>query len=99
MALGIFAKNKQNIIYGVSLALLLLLLKWLEWRFVIIDNAFEFYAGSIAIVFTALGIWLALKLIKPKVKTIVIEKPVVADARFKLNDAELSKFRISGREL
>ena len=36
---------------------------------------------------------------KPKVNTIVIEKPVVADAGFNLNEAELNKLRISSREL
>jgi DNA-binding NarL/FixJ family response regulator len=93
------ARNKQNILYGVALALLLLLLKWLEWQFVIEDHAVEVYSSAIAIVFTALGIWLAIKLVKPKVNTIVIEKPVAADAGFTLNEAELSKLRISSREL
>jgi DNA-binding CsgD family transcriptional regulator len=99
MIIAAIVRNKQNILYGVSLALLLLLLKWLEWHFVIADHAVEVYSSAIAIVFTALGIWLALKLVKPKVKTIVIEKPVVADAGFNLNEAELSRLRISSREL
>jgi DNA-binding CsgD family transcriptional regulator len=99
MTFNAIIKNKQNILYGVSLALLLLLLKWLEWHFVIVDHAFEVYASAIAIIFTALGIWLALKLVKPKVNTIVIEKPVVADAGFNLNEAELRQLRISSREL
>lgn len=99
MIIAAIVRNKQNILYGVSLALLLLLLKWLEWHFVIVNNAFEVYAGTIALIFTALGIWLAVKLIKPKVSTIVIEKAVVADAGFTLNEAKLSKLRISSREL
>jgi NarL family two-component system response regulator LiaR len=45
MAFGVLIKNKQNILYGLSLALLLLLLKWLEWRFIIIHHAFEIYYG------------------------------------------------------
>ena len=99
MIVAAIARNKQNILYGVALALLLLLLKWLEWQFVIEDHAVEVYSSAIAVVFTALGIWLALKLMKPKVKTIVIEKQVAADAGFTLNEAELSKLRISNREL
>jgi two-component system, NarL family, response regulator LiaR len=99
MIITAIVRNKQNIIYGVSLALLLLLLKWLEWHFVIANHALEVYSSAIAIVFTALGIWLALKLIKPKVNTIVIEKHVAADTSFNLNEAELSKLRISSREL
>ncbi|HZY37471.1 MAG TPA: LuxR C-terminal-related transcriptional regulator [Mucilaginibacter sp.] len=99
MAFGILTKNKQIILYGALLALLLLLLKWLEWHFVIVDHAFEVYASAIAIIFTALGVWLALKLVKPKVHTVVIEKPVFADAAFCVNEAELNKLRISSREL
>jgi len=99
MAFGILKKNKQIVLYGVSLALLLLLLKWLEWHFVIVNHAFEIYASAIAIVFTAVGVWLALKLARPKVNTIVIEKPVFTDAAFSVNEAELNKLRISNREL
>jgi DNA-binding CsgD family transcriptional regulator len=99
MIIAAIVRNKQNIIYGIALALLLLLLKWLEWHFVIADHAVEMYSSAIAVVFTALGVWLALKLMKPKVKTIVVEKPVAADAGFTLNEVELRQLRISSREL
>jgi len=99
MIFNLWIKNKQNIIYGVSLALLLLLLKWLEWHFVIIDHAFEIYAGAIAVIFTGLGIWLAIKLVTPKVKTVIIEKQVFANADFVLNQDELNRLRLSTREL
>ncbi|MDB5124520.1 MAG: liaR 1 [Mucilaginibacter sp.] len=99
MAPGVLTKNKQNILYGVSLALLLLLLKWLEWRFIIIDHAFEIYAGAIAIFFTGLGIWIAIKLINPKVKTVIIETQVLANADFVLNKNELDRLHLSTREL
>ena len=99
MILSAIVKNKQTILYGVSLAVLLLLLKWLEWRFLIINHAFEIYAGSIAVIFTALGIWLAIKLITPKVKTVIIEKQVLTNTDFVLNKDELNRLRLSTREL
>ena len=92
-------RNKQNIIYGLSLAALLLLLKWLEWRFVIIDHALEIYAGTIALVFTVFGIWLAIKLITPKVKTVVVEKQVFTGPDFVLNREQADSLRLSNREL
>ena len=49
-------------IYSVALALLFLLLKLVEYRLLIIDHSIEIYAGSIAILFTLLGIWLSRKL-------------------------------------
>ncbi|MDB5286764.1 MAG: helix-turn-helix transcriptional regulator [Mucilaginibacter sp.] len=48
MTLNYWAKYRSVIIYGILLAALLLLLKWLEWRFIIVDYAFEIYAGFIA---------------------------------------------------
>ena len=100
MQFGVYflRRNKHVIVYGVSLALLLCVLKWLELRLVIIDHALEVYIGSIAFIFTGLGIWLALKLTTPKVKTVVVEKEVyVRD--FKINDEALNELNVSKREL
>jgi NarL family two-component system response regulator LiaR len=98
--LTFLARNKLIILYGISLALLLFLLKWLELRFLIINHASEVYIGAIAILFTALGIWLAQKLIKPKIKTVVVEKPVyISNSDFILNETELVKTGLSKREL
>jgi hypothetical protein len=71
-----FGKYKATIIYSISLGSLMFLLKWLELRFIIFDHSFEIYIGLIAAVFTALGIWLALKLSKPRIETLVVEKEV-----------------------
>jgi len=92
-------RNKAIIIYSISLALLLFLLKWLELRFIIFDHSLEIYIGCIAVIFTALGIWLALKLSKPK--TVVVEKEVyVTNNRdFVLNEKELDRLDLSKREL
>ena len=49
-------KHKTILLYGISLALLLFLLRWLELRFIIFDHAVEIYIGAIAVIFTALGI-------------------------------------------
>jgi two-component system, NarL family, response regulator LiaR len=101
MKAGLLGRNKHLIIYGASLAILLLLLNWLQFRFVIIDHAFEVYAGAIALIFTGLGIWLAIKLTKPKVETITIEKEVIVNAGgpFIFNEKEMDKLGLSKREL
>ena len=97
----LFLKNKANILYGISLAFLLFFLRWLELRFLIFDHSFEIYIGSIAVIFTALGIWLALRLSKPKIKTVVIEKEVyVAQGGSFVPDQQLlSDLELSKREL
>ena len=94
-------RNKATIIYSISLALLLFLLKWLELRFIIFDHSFEIYIGFISVIFTALGIWLALKLSKPKIETIVVEKEVYVtrNENFVLDTSLVSQLELSKREL
>jgi len=94
-------KNKAIILYGISLALLLFLLRWLELRFIIFQHSFEIYIGFIAIIFTVLGIWLALKLSKPKIETVVIEKEVYLDRNeeFVLNTSLIFQLELSRREM
>lgn len=94
-------KHKRILLYGSSLALLLLLLRWLEFRFLVLDQSLDLYIGIIALLFTGLGIWLTLKLAKPKTKTVVIEKEVFIspESEFVRNAAELEKLAISKREL
>ena len=94
-------RNKAIIIYSISLAFLLFLLKWLELRFIIFDHSFEIYIGFIAIIFTALGIWLALKLSKPKIETVVVEKEVYVqrNENFVLDTSLVAQLELSKREL
>ena len=101
MAFRLFIKNKRVVLYGAGLAVLLFLLKWLEFHFIIISNAYEVYVGAIAVLFTLLGIWLALKLTKPKVETVVVEKPVYINnvSDFSPNQHELTRLNLSRREL
>ena len=101
MTFHFFTKHKDTIIYGVCLALLLFCLKWLELRFVIISHAMELYIGAIALIFTGLGIWLSIKLTKPKIETIIVEKKIfIKDSNdFVFNEIEFLNLGISKREL
>ena len=97
---GFIAKHSRLILYGLAMAALMFLLKWLELRLIIFNHAFEIYVGVIAAIFTGLGIWLALKLSKPKVETIVVEKEIfVRRDAFLLNEQALNDLNLSKREL
>jgi DNA-binding CsgD family transcriptional regulator len=96
--LRFFAKYKHIFLYGAALALLLLLLNWLEWKFIVLDRAIELYSGALAIVFTGLGIWLAIKLARPKWKTVIVEKEVYVRPGT-INEKELARLGLSAREL
>ena len=93
--------HKATIVYSICLALLLFLLKWLELRFIIFDYSFEIYIGFISVIFTALGVWLALKLSKPKIETVVVEKEVYVNRNenFVLDTILVARLELSKREL
>lgn len=103
MKLGapLITKYKEFFLYGISMAMVLFLLQWLEAHFIVFNYRLDFFIGAIAIVFTVLGIWLALKLVKPKVETRIIEKEVYRDYPnpTEINQTEIAKLGISKREL
>lgn len=98
-------KNKTILLYAFSLAVLFLLLKLGEYRLLIIDHSMEIYAGSIALVFLLVGIWLSRKLFVPKKEIIeketIVEKEVfiMAAPVFVRNEKALAEADISSREL
>ncbi|CAN5596216.1 response regulator transcription factor [soil metagenome] len=97
-----FKSNRTEIfIYGLSMALFIGLLKWLEARFIVLNYRLDFFIGAIAIAFTVLGIWIAHKLLKPKVETRIVEKEVYIDREYpeEINQKEIEKLGISKREL
>ena len=83
------------------MAMVLFLLKMLEAHFIVFDYRLDLFIGAIAIMFTVLGIWLALKLVKPKIETRIVEKEVYIDISVptELDQKEISKLGISKREL
>jgi DNA-binding CsgD family transcriptional regulator len=97
---NIIFNARHILLYGLILAGLVFLLKWLQWEFLIVDNSLEIYIGLIAIFFTILGVWVATQLAKPKIQTVIVEKeiyvPLPDDST--LNEAELKKLNLSHRE-
>lgn len=90
-----FLKDSKHIVlYGLTLAILVIALKWLQWKFLIVDNSIDIYIGLVAVFFTALGVWVATQLSKTKVKTVIVTQP----EDFILNETELQKLNLSSRE-
>lgn len=82
--------KRTIILYGLSLAGLVFLLKYLEYQLIVRDLSVEFYVGIVAVFFTALGIWAGLKLTQKKI--------VMVGPEFILNESALHKIGISKRE-
>lgn len=68
--------KRHILIYGFVGGALIALLKWSEYRFLVIEHSFEIYGGLIAATFAVLGIWLGLRLTREKI--VVKEVPVAA---------------------
>jgi two-component system, NarL family, response regulator LiaR len=84
--------KKIIILYGLALALLLFLMQWLQFGFIVRDLSLEFYLGVVAVVFTAVGIWVGLRLTRPKTKVII-------KTDFNFNETECNRLGIRKREL
>lgn len=95
-----FLKHKLVILYGCALALLLFVMRWLEIRLLIMSHAQDIYFGAIALIFTALGIWVALKVATPKKELVVVEKTVYVKHTddFVRNEEALASLNLSPRE-
>ncbi len=85
--------RKTILLYGLAIAILIIVLKTIEYRYLLRDLSVEIYIGSIALIFTAVGIWGGMRLTQRK-KIIIKE----AAAPFVLNQQELERLGISKRE-
>lgn len=99
-AFTFYSKYRHLLLYGVALALLIFALRWIQWKFLIVDYSLDIYIGLIAVFFTMLGIWVAKQLTRPKIQEVVVEREVyVSDSdKFVLNETELKRLNLSNRE-
>ena len=82
--------TRTVLLYGVSLAVLIALLKVVEYRFLVRDLSLEVYIGLVAVLFTALGIWVGPRLTRKKI--------IVVRPDFVLDKSALDRLGISKRE-
>ena len=83
--------RKTVLLYGLVGGVTIALLRLIEYRFLVLKHSLEIYGGLVALLFSGLGIWLGLKLTRPKV--------VVQSGPFVLNEARLAELGITPREL
>lgn len=82
--------RKTILLYGIALAVLTGILKFIEYRFLVRELSLEAYLGVVAVLFTGLGVWAGLRLTRRKV--------IIAPPDFTLNEPELRRLGISKRE-
>jgi len=91
--------RKHVLLWGLGGGALIALLRVIEYRWLVVERSVEIYGGLIAAVFAAVGIWLGLKLTRPKETVIVREVPVRVGGPFVRDDGKLASLGITPREL
>ena len=67
--------------YGIVCGLLLVLLRWVDYRWLVVEHSVEIWGGLIAALFAALGIVLGLRLTRRRVETVFVPPPPQAAPR------------------
>lgn len=91
--------KRHILIYGLIGGILIALLKWTEYRFLVIQHSIEIYGGLTAATFAVLGIWLGLKLTRTKEKIVLKEVQVPAQSPFIPNESKREDLGITPREV
>ena len=89
----------HGLVYGLCGGLLIVVLKLIEYRFLVVQHSVEIYGGLIALMFAILGIWLGLKLTRKREIVVVKEVAVPTTQPFALNEERLRELAITRREL
>ena len=105
--------KKTVLAYGLLGGVLIAALKFVEYRFLVLEHSLEIYGGIVALVFSGLGLWLGLKLTGtretivvrevpvevPVAVTVEVPAPVPAAGPFSRDETRLQQLGITPREL
>jgi len=92
--------RKTILVYGLLGGVLIAGLKLIEYRFLVVEHSIEVYGGLVALLFSALGIWLGLRITGRRERIVVREVQVAAPAEpFVPDAARIEQLGITPREL
>jgi DNA-binding NarL/FixJ family response regulator len=57
--------NRTIVVYSLLGGVLIVLLKVIEYRFLVVEHSLELYGALVAVIFAALGVWLGRRLTRP----------------------------------
>ena len=89
--------KKTVLVYGLLGGILIAALQLIQYRFLVLEHSMEIYGGLVALVFSALGIWLGLKLTRVR----EVQVPVLVEVvrPFQRNETRVAQLGITPREL
>lgn len=95
--------------YGAAGGVLLTLLRWSEYRFLVLEHSLAIYGGLVAALFAAVGIWLGTRLTRREPERVGVEvavesraattAPRVSAAAFQVDEERRRELGITAREL
>jgi DNA-binding CsgD family transcriptional regulator len=101
--------KRHVLIFGLVGGVLVVLLKLIEYRYLVIEHSLEIYGGLIAATFAVLGIWLGIRLTGKRTEVVVKEVlvpqaggqqgPAGRGEPFVLNERKREELGITPREL
>jgi NarL family two-component system response regulator LiaR len=91
--------RKHVLLYGLLGGILIAGLKFIEYRWLVVEHSVEIYGGLVAAVFAVLGIWLGLKLTRKREEVVVREVVVTSAADFVRDDEKVAALGLTPREL
>jgi DNA-binding NarL/FixJ family response regulator len=86
--------KRTILICGLLGGVLIAVLRWSEYQFLVIDHSVEIYAALVAAVFAGLGIWLGVRMTRPKA---AVAEP--AGSAFVPDDKKRDDLGITRREM
>ena len=97
--------RRTVLLYGILGGVLIAGLKAIEYRFLVVAHSLEIYGGLVALLFASVGLWLGLRLTRPRPTVVVREVPVEvpvpvpATGPFVRDAARQARLGITQREL
>jgi DNA-binding CsgD family transcriptional regulator len=85
--------------FGAAGGLLVASLRFIEYRFLVVEHSIEIYIGLIALLFAIVGIRLGLTLTKTREVTVIREVAVPAPTEFVRDAQQVAALTITPREL
>ncbi len=91
--------RKHVLLYGLLGGILIAGLKFIEYRWLVVEHSVEIYGGLIAAVFATVGIWLGLRITRRRETVVVREVMVRAPGEFVRDQKKVESLGITPREL
>jgi DNA-binding CsgD family transcriptional regulator len=88
---------RHALVYGLLGGVLIAGLRFIEYRWLVVEHSVEVFGGLVAVGFAGLGIWLGRRLTTPSV--VVREVAIAAPATFERDEAAIAALGLTPREV